>query len=199
MFLRRLYIVLAALVIGAILLFPRPGDAGDAFVDLGLELQTAEVSDSVMDEARGRNFGFIFNIDFTGYWDTMGTTPMANLTYSAGFGSSGASGQITLSGNGDGDALSSDDVSDGDSDGEDGYFASSSDNTSVSTSVIMGGGGSVFNGAGGITQVTQAPGDWNRLTTGLVVNLWVLNVKDTPINAAEGFRALLPYLISGGL
>lgn len=199
MFLRRLYIVLAALVIGAILLFPRPGDAGDAFVDLGLELQTAEVSDSVMDEARGRNFGFIFNIDFTGYWDTMGTTPMANLTYNAGFGSSSASGQITLSGNGDGDALSSDDVSDGDSDGEDGYFASSSDNTSVSTSVIMGGAGSVFNGAGGITQVTQAPGDWNRLTTGLVINLWVLNVKDTPINAAEGFRALLPYLVSGSL
>lgn len=152
------------------------------FEGLGLEPNNVQkVSDSAMDDIRGRYYGFHFSINFTGYWDTIGSTPGAVLTYDAGFGPSMASGTINL-------VKTDDDVpiSSGDDD-----VSISSGNVAVNTLAMVGGG---LNGANGAIQLTQVPGNMNFVYSGMVINLAIFNINDVKDATSSGIRQAISSL-----
>lgn len=184
----------AAALLAAALLIAAPHAANAApFEGLGVDEHAyAAVDEDEMQGARGRYYGVYFSINFSGYWDTLGTTPTAALSYTAGIGGAATSDTIYLTGidglttttttgdNGDAQAATQDDDQVG--------FG---DNNAFQATASVGNGGP-FQGANGIVQLTQVPGSMNLVTSGLVVNLWVFNVQDTL--TPQNIQSLAPYL-----
>ena len=112
MCLKKLNKTMVLLIASAVLLSLSPV-LSYGFDGLGLNPKTIEkVSDSAMDEMRGKYYGFYFSVNFTGYWDTIGSIPTAKITYNAGLGSSNTSGSINIVGTQDNISLSTTSVPD---------------------------------------------------------------------------------------
>jgi hypothetical protein len=188
------------------------------FDGLGLNPKTSEkVSDSAMDEMRGKYYGFYFSINFTGYWDTLGSIPTAKITYNAGLGKSYKTGSINMTGDQDNISLSTSSGSNNSSTNTSTATSNSSTNnnsSSGSDSVISSSsssgasdssnssnssngpavkttaviGGSSLNDSGGVMQLTQVPGSQNFVYSGIVINLSIFNIKDA---ADSSLRSVL--------
>ena len=196
MCLKKLNKTMVLLIASAVLLSLSPV-LSYGFDGLGLNPKTAEkVSDSAMDDMRGKYYGFYFSINFSGYWDTLGSIPTAKLTYNAGSGKSYAAGSIQWTGAQDSNTSSnntSSDTSSGNSNpsassASDSSGSSSSSNSSnepaVKTTAVVGG----LNGSGGVMQLTQVPGNMNFVQSGIVINLSIFNIKDA---ADSNLRSVL--------
>ncbi|RMG52717.1 MAG: hypothetical protein D6717_11650, partial [Gammaproteobacteria bacterium] len=169
-----------------------------------------QVDETVLDQARGRYFDLFFSISFTGYWrhdDPSPGFPGARLVYSFGFGEEQGGGDVSLI------------VADVDDD-RDVPCASDSpppvppsvgleepvetvetvvttdvappdpDQDSETLAIINGG----LTGGSGAFQVTQVPGSGNIVTTGMAINLWMLNVQETA--TAERVRSALTEMLN---
>ncbi|MEW6740384.1 MAG: hypothetical protein AB1325_10845 [Nitrospirota bacterium] len=201
MFIGRLNKVFALLIAGMFLFLSPALSYG--FDGLGLNPKTAEkVSDSAMDEMRGKYYGFYFSINFTGYWDTLGSIPTAKITYNAGLGRSNTSGSVNIVGTQDNISLSTSSVPDNSSTNNSSSnsdsvissssssgtsdSSSSSNEPAVKTTAVIGGSG--LNGSGGVMQLTQVPGSQNFVYSGIVINLSIFNIKDA---ADSSLRSVL--------
>ncbi len=184
MCLKKLNKTIVLLIASAVLLSLSPV-LSYGFDGLGLNPKTAEkVSDSAMDDMRGKYYGFYFSINFSGYWDTLGSIPTAKLTYNAGSGKSYTAGSIKLTGTQDSNNTSPNNTSSDTSSGNSNPSASSASDSSnsssssnepaVKTTAVVGG----LNGSGGVMQLTQVPGSQNFVYSGIVINLSIFNIKD---------------------
>lgn len=159
------------------------------FEGLGLNPEAVKkVSDSAMDDMRGKYYGFYFSINFTGYWDTLGSIPTAKLTYNAGLGKSNTSGSINIVG-----AQDNNSSTNNSSGGSDPVISSSSSDSSnssnepaVKTTAVVS--GDSLNGSGGVMLVSQVPGSQNFVYSGIVINLSIFNIKDA---ADSSLRSVL--------
>lgn len=199
MCLKKLNKTMVLLIASAVLLSLSPV-LSYGFDGLGLNPKTAEkVSDSAMDDMRGKYYGFYFSINFSGYWDTLGSIPTAKLTYNAGSGKSYAAGSIQWTGTQDSNNTSSNNTSSDTSSGNSNPSASSASDSSssssssssnssnepaVKTTAVVGG----LNGSGGVMQLTQVPGNMNFVQSGIVINLSIFNIKDA---ADSNLRSVL--------
>lgn len=193
MCLKKLNKTMVLLIASAVLLSLSPV-LSYGFDGLGLNPKTAEkVSDSAMDDMRGKYYGFYFSINFSGYWDTLGSIPTAKLTYNAGSGKSYAAGSIQWTGAQDSNTSSNNTSSDTSSGNSNPSASSASDSSSssdssnepaVKTTAVVGG----LNGSGGVMQLTQVPGNMNFVQSGIVINLSIFNIKDA---ADSNLRSVL--------
>ena len=193
MCLKKLNKTMVLLIASAVLLSLSPV-LSYGFDGLGLNPKTAEkVSDSAMDDMRGKYYGFYFSINFSGYWDTLGSIPTAKLTYNAGSGKSYAAGSIQWTGTQDSNTSSNNTSSDTSSGNSNPSASSASDSSSSSNSsnepaakatAVVGG----LNGSGGVMQLTQVPGNMNFVQSGIVINLSIFNIKDA---ADSNLRSVL--------
>lgn len=165
--------------------------------EMGLDLNTLEkANNTVMDETRGRYFGFFFNVNFTGYWDTIGSEPWARLSVDAGLGAPKT--KVSAS-QGTGNNSASPVIRAGADSTPDTPTVSSSNTVgattpAVSTSASIGSG---LGGGGGVMQITQVPGSRNLVSSGMTINLTIMNVKDT--QTANSIRTLFPSMLGGSL
>lgn len=182
------------LLIASMFLFLSPV-LGYGFEGLGLNPEAVKkVSDSAMDDMRGKYYGFYFSINFTGYWDTIGSIPTAKLTYNAGLGKSNTSGSINIVGAQDNNSSTNNSYGGSDtvisssssSDASVSSSSNSSNGPAVKTTAVVS--GDSLNGSGGVMQLTQVPGSQNFVYSGIVINLSIFNIKDT---TSDNFRRVL--------
>ncbi|GAB4175864.1 MAG: hypothetical protein Tsb0017_09980 [Geothermobacteraceae bacterium] len=180
--------------------------------ELGLpEDALAQVDETTLDQARGRYFDLFFSISLTGYWrhdDPSPGFPGARLVYSFGFGEEQGGGDVSLI------VADVDDDSDIPCDIDPPApvpppvviedppvetvetvvttdVAPPDPDQDTETLAIINGG---FTGGSGAFQVTQVPGSGNIVTTGMAINLWMLNVQETA--TAERVRSALTEMLN---
>ncbi|TYO97536.1 hypothetical protein EDC39_11076 [Geothermobacter ehrlichii] len=163
--------------------------------ELGLDTsQLVSVEDTALEQTRGRYFDFYFTISFTGYWrhdDPTPGLPSARLAYNFGMGTQQQDGNLHLTLT-DGDDTPSPpstpplQVDDRDAAPSEQPPEPPGENPMA---IISGG----FDGSSGAFQITQVPGSDNVVTSGLAINLWMLNVQESA--TAERVRSALTEML----
>ena len=127
--------------------------------------KTYKLSNFELSHIRGKHAGLYFSFDFSGYWDTVGSSS-ATLDYG------GNLGDVVVGG-------TPPDVASGSE------VILNSGNPAVQISAMVGS----INGTQGMIQITQVPGNNNVVTTVMNVQLTVINVNDAA-TAAKVFASL---------
>ncbi len=138
-----------------------------------------ELSNDELDDLRGGFLGFFFEVTFSGFVQPGGVMD-ANLTVDAGLAdaSGGQVGNLTFgSGGGTGPVVAGARVP-----GSPSVLVT---NPTTGESFRVGAfiDGNAFAGANAIAQISQVPGNFNDIRQALVINLAVLNVRDTDVAA----------------
>lgn len=140
----------------------------------GLSADSVQVlSDAELEELRGRYLGFYFSVTFTGLVEVGGAVN-GSLDVKAGLGGSGGGLSFDTDGptggtpGGPGPANPSVTVTDG--------------VTGESFRVQAGIGGTAFQGARGVFQISQVPGNGNDILQALTINLAVIQTPETNVD-----------------
>ncbi len=152
------------LIIFVILFFFFPfSPSGTAAQDS--KLSGVEMTNPELDQIRGGFSGFYFGVSFNGYFDTLGNVA-GSLTYNGGVGEQ-LSESPTLP------------VSQGDT--------ANLTGNGVAIKAYVGN----IDGASGIFQIVQSPGNYNVLQNNMIVQLTIINVTDE-----SALPALIKFLPS---
>ena len=130
--------------------------------------KTYKLSDFELSNIRGKYAGVYFSFDFSGYWDTAGSSS-ATLDYGGNLGNIVVGGTPPTIPSGSSVILNSGD-------------------RAVRIQAMVGS----INGTSGMIQICQVPGSNNIVTTVMNVQLTVINVNDAA-TAAKIFESL-PFL-----
>ena len=138
--------------------FPCPAPAFDF-------KKTYKLSNFELSHIRGKHAGLYFSFDFSGYWDTVGSS-RATLDYGGNLGDVVVGGMPP-------------DITSGSN------AMLSSGNRAVRINAMVGS----INGTQGMIQISQVPGNNNVVTTVMNVQLTVINVNDAA-TAAKVFASM---------
>ena len=127
--------------------------------------KTYKLSNFELNNIRGKHAGLYFSFDFSGYWDTVGSS-RATLDYG------GNLGDVVVGGTPPNVASGSD-------------VTLNSGDRAVRIQAMVGS----INGTQGMIQISQVPGNNNVVTTVMNVQLTVINVSDAA-TAAKVFASL---------
>jgi hypothetical protein len=172
--------VLATGLIGS--LMPRGVLATDFFgTDFekftGIPAEAAEeLVDKELDELRGGYLGFFFQVTFTAFAETQGVTS-ADLDVDVHFGDQ--SGTLSFEGPGTGSGTGGTPVAEGSVVGP----SATVNGTNGQPFLIQATIGEAFQGANGVFQIGQIPGNENNLAQSLYINLWVVQANETTARA----------------
>ncbi len=130
----------------------------------GLKPSGADMTNTELDQVRGGFSGFYFGVSFSGYFDTLGNVS-GSLAYNGGVGELSDSPALPTP-QGDTASLAGD---------------------GVAIKAYVGN----IDGASGIFQIVQSPGNYNVLQNNMIVQLTIINVTDE-----SALPALIKFLPS---